>query len=227
MAVALIYAQAGGGKTVNTTLVKGKKNILLNSDNSALVLKNFDRPNLTIERIEHWCEQDNKGIKQNCLKSQFRKAVEDGYSNIIIDNVSDIFDLAILEYDENQRYKDMRQAYQKVYQDLKRLVREATQVGCNVIFTAWSELVEVPTSDGNMITRMQPKIPGKILDNFLGLCNVVGLVRSSHKDKKDPNSPMMWYYRLQGSEQIYAKDQLYCRKSCMPEDLFESEVKNG
>lgn len=225
MAVALIYAQAGGGKTVNTTLVKGKKNILLNSDNSALVLNNFERPNLTVERIEHWCEEDNKGIKQNCLKSQFRKAVEEGYSNIIIDNVSDIFDLAILEYDENQRYKDMRQAYQKVYQDLKRLVREATQVGCNVIFTAWSELVEVPTSDGEMITRMQPKIPGKILDNFLGLCNVVGLVRSSHKDKKDPKSPMIWYYRLQGSEQIYAKDQLYCRKSCMPEDLFEVEEK--
>lgn len=227
MAVALIYAQAGGGKTVNTTLVKGEKNILLNSDNSALVLRNFDRPNLTIERIEHWCEEDNKGIKQNCLKLQFRKAVEDGYSNIIIDNVSDIFDLAILEYDENARYKDMRQAYQKVYQDLKRLVREATQVGCNVIFTAWSELVEVPTDNGEMIVRKQPKIPGKILDNFLGLCNVVGVVKSSLRDKDDPKSERVWYYGLQGSENIYAKDQLYCRKSCMPADLFEVEANNG
>ena len=29
-----------------------------------------------------------------------------------------------------------------------------------------------------------------------------------------------WYYVLEGKPTMYAKDQLFCRKSCMPEDLF-------
>ena len=54
--VALIYCQSGGGKTVNSTRVatgKRGRNILLCSDNSSIVLKNFDRPNLDVEPITH------------------------------------------------------------------------------------------------------------------------------------------------------------------------------
>ena len=63
---ALIYAPSGGRKTVNSTLVKAKrkkKNLLLCSDNSYVVLSNkeFQRENLTIEIIEHWLDRDNFG----------------------------------------------------------------------------------------------------------------------------------------------------------------------
>lgn len=218
---ALVYGPSGAGKTVNSTLVRAerrKKNLLLCSDNSHIVLNNadFKRENLTIEIIEHWLDKDNLGKDQICFIKQFDKAVDSKqYDNIIVDNVSDIFDLAILEYDASGRIKDMRQAYQLVYQELKRLARKAAQVDCNVIFTAWTDLQEIMLPDGTKTVRTQPKLPNKILDNFLGLTQVVAYVNTAEKDGKKA-----WYYVTEGRQTLYAKDQIFCRKSCMPEDIF-------
>lgn len=219
MSNALVYCQSGGGKTVNSTLVKGN-NLLLCSDNSQVVLNNFKRPNTHIEVVHHWYNFDNKGIERECFASQFEKAVETKkYNNIIVDNVSDLFDLAILEFDESGKFKDMRQAYQITYQTMKRLARKAGQLDCNVIFTAWQEIEEFTNAEGKREMRIKPKLPEKILDNFLGLCNIVAYLNSTEKDGK-----RIWYYKLEGNSTLYAKDQLYCRKSCMPENIFE-EVK--
>lgn len=220
MANALIYAQSGGGKTVNASLVKvGKRgrNLLLCSDNSHVVLNNFERPNLDIQTIEHWLDKDKTGKAQANFNSQFEEGVDSQkYDTIIVDNVSDLFDMAILEMDDTGHYKDMRQAYQIVYQNLKRLARKAGQVDCNVIFTAWHTMDEITTTEGEKKMRVAPKLPMKILDNFLGLCNIVAYINTAND--KDGNK--RWYYHLEGSETLYAKDQLFCRKSCLPEDIF-------
>lgn len=225
MANALIYAQSGGGKTVNASLVKtGKRgrNLLLCSDNSHVVLNNFERPNLDIQTIEHWLDKDKSGKAQTNFNSQFEEAVDSQkYDTIIVDNVSDLFDMAILEMDDTGHYKDMRQAYQIVYQNLKRLARKAGQVDCNVIFTAWHTMDEITTTDGEKKKRVAPKLPMKILDNFLGLCNIVAYINTAND--KDGNK--RWYYHLEGSETLYAKDQLHCRKSCLPEDIFTTTNK--
>jgi hypothetical protein len=112
-------------------------------------------------------------------------------------------------------FKDMRQAYMLVYQELKRLARKAGQIDCNVIFTAWTDLQEITLPDGTRTTRTQPKLPNKILDNFLGLTQIVAYVNTADKDGQKA-----WYYVLEGKPTMYAKDQLYCRRSCMPEDIF-------
>ena len=213
---ALVYGPSGAGKTVNSTLVKGKKNLLLCSDNSHIVLNNFKRDNLTIEVVEHWLTKDKVGKDQNCFIKQFEAAVESKkYDNIIVDNISDLFDMAILEMDDSGRYKDMRQAYQTVYQELKRLARKAAQVDCNVIFTAWTDLQEITLPDGQKTVRTQPKLPNKILDNFLGLTQIVAYVKTAVRDGQKA-----WYYVTEGSDTLYAKDQLGARKSMMPEDIF-------
>lgn len=216
---ALIYAQSGGGKTCNATLVKtGKrgKNLLLCSDNSHVVLKNFERPNLDIEVVEHWMDADTTGKPQTHFNAQFEKAVaSQKYDNIIVDSLSDIFDLAILELEASGRYRDMRQAYQLVYQNLKRLARIAGQVDTNVIFTAWHDMTEIALPSGDKAIRISPKLPPKILDNVLGLCNIVAYITTAEKD-----GTKRWYYHLEGSPTLYAKDQLHCRKNCLPEDIF-------
>lgn len=223
MANALIYAQSGGGKTVNASLVKvGKRgrNLLLCSDNSQVVLNNFERPNLDIQIVEHWLDKDKTGKEQKNFNNQFESAVDSQkYDTIIVDNVSDLFDMAILEMDDSGRYKDMRQAYQLVYQNLKRLARAAGQVDCNVIFTCWHETEEITLTSGEKAIRTKPKLPMKILDNFLGLCNIVAYISTAND--KDGNK--RWYYHLEGSETLYAKDQLLCRKTCMPEDIFSGK----
>lgn len=162
---ALIYAPSGGGKTVQSTRIPAPnrgRNALLCSDNSSIVLNQpaFARPNLDIVVVEHWMERDKIGKPQTHFQKQFEDAVDSKkYDNIIVDNLSDLFDLAILEMDESGKYKDMRQAYQQVYQNLKRLARKAGQLDCNVIFTAWADQTEVMTVSGEKTIRISPKLP--------------------------------------------------------------------
>lgn len=223
MAVAMIYGRSGAGKTCNSTLVKTKtkgRNLLLNSDGSSLVLKNFDRPNLDVEVVEHWMEQSPEGKQWVSLRSQFEKAIASKkYDCIIVDNISDIFDLSVLEMDASGRYNDPRKYYLLIYNDLKRLAREAQQADCDVIFTAWSSEFEARLPGGTLATGIRPRLPEKILDNFLGLCNIVANINTAND--KDGNK--RWYYYLEGSETLYAKDQLRCRKTCLPEDIFSGK----
>ncbi len=210
MANALLYTQSGGGKTVNSTLVaatKRGKNLLICTDNSSIVLKNFNRPNLEIQNVGN--------VKE--FVDAYRKGYESKkYDNIILDNLSDLIDMWLLELDESGKFKDFRQAYQLVYQSLKRLSRESTTLDCNTIFTAWSDTVEITLATGEVATRLQPKIPAKILDNICGLMNVVAYINTA--TDKDGNK--RWYYVTEGKPTLIAKDQIGCRKSCMPEDIF-------
>lgn len=210
MANALLYTQSGGGKTCNSTLVAApnrKKNLLICSDNSSIVLKNFNRSNLTIKNVG--TVKDFVGEYQEGYNSK-------KYDNIILDNLSDLLDMWLLELDESGKFKDFRQAYQLVYQSLKRLSRESTMLDCNTIFTAWSDNVEVTLPTGELVSRLQPKIPAKILDNVCGLMNVVAYINTA----TDKEGNKRWYYVMEGKPTLMAKDQIGCRKSCMPEDLF-------
>ena len=239
MAVALIYSQSGGGKTVNSTLVKGGflevsrgqiiehepkgRNLLLCSDNSSISLNSFDRPNLDILPVWNWLEKDNEGKDQENINRTFEDAaMSKKYDNVIFDNVTSIFNNAILEMDESGKFKDMRQAYSLIYNGLRRLSIRAAQAQVNVIFTAWHETEDITLPDGKVARRIQPKLPGKILDDFTGMCNIVAYINSVEKEGKK-----IWYYKLEGNMLLYAKDQIFNRKSCMPEDLFSRENREG
>lgn len=217
--VGLIYCRSGGGKTVNSTRVNGKKNLLLCSDNSSIVLNNFPRANLTVRIITH-CEREGTDDPQFFM-AMAEKAAEEGYDNIIIDNLSDLFDMWILERDEKNISKDKRQDYQFVYNQLKRLTRKAGLFKCNVIFTAWEEHRERTNPDGSKYIHTCPKIPDKILDNICGLCNVVGYV--THAPDKSGNE--VYAYMLRPTKEYLVKDQLYNRAFCKPENIFEEDKK--
>ena len=210
MANALIYTQSGVGKTVNSTLVaapKRKKNLLICSDNSSIVLKNFDRQNLTIQNV---------GTVKDFVEAYQAGYNSKQYDNIILDNLSDLIDMWLLELDASGKFKDFRQAYQLVYQSLKRLSRESAMLDCNTIFTCWSDNMEITLPTGEVAVRLQPKIPPKILDNVCGLMNVVAYINTA----TDADGNKRWYYVTEGKPTLVAKDQIACRKSCMPEDLF-------
>lgn len=207
MAVAMIVGESGAGKTTNATLAKTEKRIkLICTDNSSIVLQNFDRPNVDVENV-----YDMKGF----MDAFHSTCNNDKYSMIILDSLSDYFDMAILEMEASGQYRDMRMAYGALYNQIKRLVREATAAKCDVVFTAWQDIIEMTLPTGERVQRVQPKLPGKIINNVCGLCNIVAHVQTAMDgDKK------RWYYVMEASPALLAKDQLKCRKSCLPEDLW-------
>ena len=221
MAVAMIWGSPGSGKTVAATAPRKEKILLLCSDNSSVVLNMFDRKNVTVERVEHWLDP---GDGKNYFSMQFETALESGkYTLIVVDNLTDIKEMALLEIDEEGRIKDIRQVYQAVYMAIKRLTRMAANAKCHVTFTAWDDTEQIEKSNGEMALRQYPNLPKKILPQVLGLCNIVGQMAKA----KDKSGEMRWYLVTEDSETRYGcKDQLYGRKSCMPENLFEKpEVK--
>ena len=215
MATALIWGSPGSGKTVASTAPKKEKIKLLCSDNSAVVLNMFDRKNVEVERVEHWIDP---GDGKNYFTKQFETALASNkYSLIVVDNLTDIKELALLEIEEQGRIKDIRQVYQAVYQAIKRLTRMAANASCHVTFTAWDDAEEITKSDGSLALRQSPNLPRKILPQVLGLCNIVGQMCKG----KDKDGKMSWFLITEDSETRYGcKDQLYGRKFVMPENLF-------
>ena len=206
MATAIIFSPPGGGKTVNATLIPGKT-LLLSSDNSAVVLNNFKRENLTIKAIPTFKD----------FLEEFEKATtQKQYDTIITDCLSDLIDGFIVECRENKTFQDIRQAYMLVYTKVKALARSAAHCGTNVIFNCWEDSEEITTPTGEIKTRFSPMLPAKIKQQVCGLCNVIAYVTTA--TDKDGNK--QWYYITEQRDTLMVKDQISCRKYCKPEDLF-------
>ena len=69
---------------------------------------------------------------------------------------------------------------------------------------------------------ISPKMPQKILENICGLANIVARIETAEIEKEGKKQ-QIWFYRLQGTDNIYAKDQLFCRKTCKPSDIFNGQ----
>ena len=212
MAVMCLYGQPGSGKTVNATRLPGKS-LLISSDNSAIVLKNFKRPNLVVREAQ--------GFKD--FVDIFEEATTNKqYDNIIVDCLTDLIDAYIVEIRENGFSGDIRQYYLAVYTKVKFLVRKAAFCDTNVIFNCWEDVESITLPTGEAANRVSPMLPAKIKQQVCGLCNIVAYVTSAN-DKRDVKQ---WFFVTEGSPTVMAKDQLFLRKSCMPENAFTApEVK--
>lgn len=212
MATAIVYTKSGGGKTVNTSRVEGKTR-LIDSDNSSVVLKNFERPNVSVIKIASIAD----------FMAEFEASAGSGeFENIIVDNVTDVIDRWLLELGAAGKNGGNPgiQDYQTVYNGIKRLVRRASDCSVNVILNFWQDTYVVTNGDGSQTSMLSPKMPQKLLENICGLCNIVAHIEVFEKDEKKT-----WFYNMNGTNNLYAKDQLYCRKTCMPEDIFNGKGK--
>ena len=207
MATAIIFGAPGTGKTVNSTLVPGKT-LLLSSDNSAVVLNNFKRDNLTIKPVATFKEYLDEFEKATTSKQ---------YDTIITDCLTDIIDGFIVECRESKAFNDIRQAYMLVYTKVKALARKAAYCGTDCIFNCWEDVEEITTASGEVKNRLSPMLPSKIKQQVCGLCNVIAYVATA----KDKDNNKRWYYVTEASDTLMVKDQLGCAKSLMPENLFK------
>ena len=211
--VVCLYGPPGSGKTNNSTRIPGKT-LLLSSDNSARVLRNFDRPNLTIKPVMSFKE---------FLDSFTEATTSKQYDNIIVDCLTDIIDMYLVEIRIKGFSGDIRQYYLDVYTKVKDLVRKAAYCETNVVLNCWDDTSEKKTlPTGEVVDYLAPALPLKIRKNVCGLCGIIAYVLSG----KDKQGVKQWYFSMEGSPSMMAKDQIFMRTYCKPEDLFkEPEVK--
>ena len=165
----LIYSPPGMGKTTTIKFLPGKT-LLLDIDRTSRVLKGCK--NIDIYYVDNTDTWDVWGKLIKDLEKSYKKV----YDNIVVDNISEL-ERCLLS-DLGSKGKNNGVPSQGDYQYMQfRIVNSLRYMKClgsNLIWTAWETDDVYIDSDGRQYNRSYPQINKKIINNVLGLCDVVG-----------------------------------------------------
>lgn len=206
----LIYSAPGMGKTTALKYLPGKT-LIIDVDKSSATLKGCE--NIDIAEI------DTHNIWDAWLATVTELITGDysQYDNIVIDNVSELFraTLANLGRDGKNHRVPEQSHYQRVDFTILDSLRALKKLDARIVFTAWETSDLWQTESGQSYNRAYPDIRNKILNNFMGLCDVVArLVVSTDDDGNKKRG-----FILQPTNSVYAKNRLDDRGGCLVEDL--------
>lgn len=206
----LIYGNPGFGKTSAIKHIEGNT-LVINIDKSAKVLRGC--PNISIVDIDThkiWDEW------LSLVKELLAGAAND-YDTIVVDNVSELFRacLANLGRDGKNHRVPTQADYQRVDFTILDSLRALLQLKKRIVFTAWETSDQWTDENGMIYNRAMPDIRSKILNNFLGLTDVVArLIKKTTEDGEEVRG-----FILQPSASVYAKNRLDDRKGCKVDEL--------
>ena len=203
----LLYAAPGVGKTTVAKFFK-ENTLVLDIDRTTRVLKGC--PHIDIYYVDNvnawtaWGETLEK-LKNSDLSK---------YETIFIDNISELERciLAHLGRDGNNARIPSQKNYLQMQFYLVDSIRFLKTLGKNIVITAWETSDIWTAEDGQQFNRALPMISAKILNNVMGLCDVVARL------VYDPKKNIRGFY-LQPTPSVYAKNQLDRRQFCLQENL--------
>lgn len=221
---ALLYCKAGVGKstaigliaeasegntlvldvdrTITRTLAKGE----VVKDTSKIITTEIDN----IHTFEAWTNT-LKEITPEWLK-------QNNITTVAVDNISELERCILSDLGSQGKNKGVPAMadYQYMQFKLVNSLRYMKSWGVNIIWTAWETVEAFTHPDGTQYSRIVPKIASKIVDNICGLCDIVGWISVN----KDGDHGIL----LEATQNIYAKNQVDCRKGCKVEDFI---IKKG
>ena len=193
---ALIYAEAGKGKTSMVKTLEGRT-LLLSVDGMYHVLANLE--NVDIVTIDSKKAHDEL---TNFLKYVFKNT--DKYDNIVIDNLSTFQKMWL-----NERARETTsgnpelQHYAIIDRIMFDTILSLKKLGKNLLIFAHEKKVEVVKHSGGTYTQFQPDI--RNLDAIMGITPIVGrLIIHTNKDTSENERIIV----LQPTQSTRAKDQL-------------------
>lgn len=210
----MIYANPGVGKTTALKYLPGKT-LVIDIDKSSGVLKgakNIDIAHIDTHNIwKGWMD----------VVKELVTAGDTEYDNIVIDNVSELFRATLANLGrEGKNHRVPEQShYQRVDFTILDSLRALKNLNTRIIFTAWETSDLWEAENGQSFNRAYPDIRNKILNNFMGLCDVVARLVV----KKDDDGNEVRGFILQPSAGVYAKNRLDDRKGCLVNELVVTE----
>lgn len=188
-------------RTIERTLAKGEVVV----DVSKLMIAPVDN----INTFESWTNL-LKEITPDFLK-------EHNIKTVAVDNISELERCILSDLGSKGKNKGVPAMadYQYMQFKLVNSLRYMKSWGVNVVWTAWETAEDFTHPDGTRYTRLMPKISSKIVDNICGLCDIVGWI-AVNKDGEH-------HILLEATQNIYAKNQVDCRKSCKVDDFISKD----
>lgn len=206
----LLYGPPGTGKTSTVKFFSGKS-LVLDIDRTSHVLKgtkNIDIAEISnVDTWKHW-----EDVLQDIVKNKDKYSQ---YDNIIVDNISELERCILSDLGSKGKNKGVPSQgdYQYMQFRLVNSLRYMKELNVNLIWLAWEDTDLYTSAEGQQFNRTFPHINKRIMNNILGLCDVVGKLTINEEGKRG--------YVLAPTNSIYAKNQLDGRKGCLQEEILE------
>ncbi|MDY4510759.1 AAA family ATPase [Streptococcus hyovaginalis] len=208
----LIYGKAGLGKTSLIKYIPGKT-LVLSMDNSEKVLAGSENIDVVNFDREHPSEFMTEFLKEV-------DAVLNDYNNLVIDNISSFQSDWFIEQGRKSKngISNELQHYSQWTNYFLRVLTVIYSKPINIYVTAWEDTHELNLETGQILTQYVPQIRTSVLNQLLGLTDVVGRILVNAKTGARG-------LILEGSEGTYAKNRLDDRTACKIEELFEFGIE--
>ena len=213
----MLYANPGIGKTYSLGFLPGKTLVIDVDGSSSTLAKHPNKANIEVWKL------DSSDIWQEWLDTVSdlitnKSTYENQFDNICVDNLSELFKAQLENLGKNGKNNGVpsQPDYQRADFMNLRSLRALNSMDCRIVLTAWETTDTYTEPSGQFFTRSMPEIRAKILNNFLGLCDVVGrLVIKKDKEGNETRGVI-----LQPTENVYAKNRLDDRKGAKVEKFI-------
>ncbi|MDR2833646.1 MAG: AAA family ATPase [Streptococcaceae bacterium] len=208
----LLYGKPGQGKTSAINFLPGKTLVFDMDDSSKVLAGNKD-----IDIVKFDRSNPSQSINDFLKEVQ---SVLTNYNNLVIDNITSFQSDWFIEQGKKSKngIANEIQDYGRWTNYFLRILTKIYSLPINVFMTAWENTHDLNLETGQLITQYVPYIRPQVLDQLVGLTDVVGRI------KVNPQTGGRGVI-LEGTDGMYAKNRLDKRTIVPIEELFNFEYK--
>lgn len=203
----LIYGPPGMGKTSSFKYLPGKT-LVLDVDRTSKVLRGCKNIDIAeVDNINTW------GYWEKLILELYEN-YKGRYDNVAVDNVSELERCILSDLGSKGKNKGVPSQgdYQYMQFRMVNSLRYMKNLDANIIWTAWESTDLYTTAEGQQYNRSYPQINQRIMNNVLGLCDVVGRLLVNSDEERG--------FTFTATNSTYAKNQLDDRKGCLQHELI-------